>query len=86
MMFTWSTGSRRAMRTTLSIDDDLLNAAKALAQARSVSIGAVISDLVRKGLSGPPPAKTRNGLPVFITPLESRPITLENVKKAEDVP
>lgn len=74
------------MRTTLSIDDDLLCAAKALALARSVSVGTVISDLMRKGLSAPSATKTRNGLPLFALPPGARPLTLEDVKKAEDLP
>ena len=38
------------MRTTLQIDDDVLGAARALAQSSDRSIGRVISDLARKGL------------------------------------
>jgi hypothetical protein len=52
------------MRTTLSIDDDVLDAAKQVAVAQSVSIGEVISELARRGLSAPTeaPAVTRNGI------------------------
>jgi len=74
------------MRTTLSLDDDLLRAARALAQARDVSIGAVISELARKGLAAPAGGRTRNGLPLFPVPKTARPITIEDVKKAEDQP
>jgi hypothetical protein len=74
------------MRTTLTLDDDLLRAVKAIAQARDVSIGTVLSELVRKGLSAPAGRKTRNGLPVFPVPDAPRPITLEDVKKIEDLP
>lgn len=41
------------MRTTLDIDDDVLQAAKELARAEKTTAGAVISDLVRRALSGP---------------------------------
>jgi hypothetical protein len=41
------------MRTTLDIDDDVLAAAKDLAKAEGRSMGAVISDLVRRALTQP---------------------------------
>ncbi len=40
------------MRTTIRIDDDVLLAAKELARRDGISVGAVISALARKGLSG----------------------------------
>ena len=41
------------MRTTLDIDDDVLQAAKELAEAEHKSAGRVVSDLVRKALTAP---------------------------------
>jgi hypothetical protein len=41
------------MRTTLDIDDDILTAAKDLARAEGRSMGHVISDLARRGLTQP---------------------------------
>jgi hypothetical protein len=41
------------MRTTLDIDDDVLQAAKELAKAEKKTAGQVISDLVRKALIQP---------------------------------
>ncbi|MDX2224039.1 MAG: hypothetical protein SFV21_14915 [Rhodospirillaceae bacterium] len=38
------------MRTTIDIDDDVLRAAKALARARKITAGRMISDLARRGL------------------------------------
>jgi hypothetical protein len=38
------------MRLTLSVDDDVYEAAKALAQGSGRSLGSVLSDLARKGL------------------------------------
>ena len=43
------------MRTTLNIDDDVLLAARDLARRDGTSIGAVISELSRKGLHGGSP-------------------------------
>lgn len=41
------------MRTTLDIDDDILQAAKELAQVERKTAGQVISELVRKALTRP---------------------------------
>lgn len=38
------------MRTTLDIDDQILAAARSLARARGLSIGAAVSELARRGL------------------------------------
>ncbi|WP_347347703.1 DUF2191 domain-containing protein [Nigerium sp.] len=38
------------MRTTLEIDDQVLAVARALAASRSVSLGAAISELARRGI------------------------------------
>ncbi len=43
-----------AMRTTLDIDDDILEAAKELAKAEKKTAGQVISELARKGLTEAP--------------------------------
>jgi hypothetical protein len=39
------------MRTTLDIDDDILQAAKELARAERKTAGQVLSELARKGLT-----------------------------------
>jgi hypothetical protein len=41
------------MRTTLDIDDDILQAAKELARAEKKTAGQVLSELARKGLTQP---------------------------------
>jgi hypothetical protein len=41
------------MRTTLDIDDDVLQAAKELARAQNKTAGQVLSELARKGLTQP---------------------------------
>jgi len=57
----YSSRGENAMRTTLAIDDDLLAAAKAMAQARSVSVGEVVSELMRKGLQVRSGSDTKSG-------------------------
>jgi len=41
------------MRTTLDIDDDVLQAAKELAEAEKKTAGQVLSELARKALTAP---------------------------------
>ena len=60
------------MRTTLDIEEDVLQAAKELAEREKTTAGKVLSRLARKGLIGEPhengnmPRKTeyRNGVPL----------------------
>ena len=72
------------MRTTLTIDDDLLQAARSLARARDVSLGTAMSDLARKGLESGCRIRMEDGFPVFDVPPGSPPITLEMVQSLED--
>ena len=41
------------MRTTIDIDSDVLSAARELAKAQGLTIGATISQLARTGLTNP---------------------------------
>lgn len=76
----------RYMRTTLTIDDDLLAAAKSLARANSKSLGRVLSDLARRGLQAVSRVDTtqEGTFPVFSVRTGAHPITLEDVRKLED--
>ncbi len=53
------------MRTTLDIDDDVLEAAKELAASRRSTAGKVLSDLARKALQPAAKARVRNGVPLL---------------------
>jgi hypothetical protein len=53
------------VRTTLDIDDDLLQAVKELAEVRGVTAGQALSSLIRQALTSNRPARTRNGIPVL---------------------
>ena len=54
------------MRTTLDLDEDVLQAAKELADTYGVTAGKMLSNLARKALTptGPAP-KVRNGVPLL---------------------
>ena len=53
------------MRTTLDIDEDVLQAAKELAAARCLTAGRVISELARAALEPARSERTRNGVPLL---------------------
>ncbi|MBB3286174.1 hypothetical protein FHT91_000884 [Rhizobium sp. BK347] len=72
------------MRTTLAIDDDVLAAAKAMAEQQHRSIGDVISDLARRSLNRPQPVKERNGIPLLTPKTGNPPVTLDLVNKLRD--
>lgn len=74
------------MRTTLTLDDDVLASVRALAAQRGVPIGIIVSDLVRRGLAPAQPAATRNGIRLFPVRPGAGPVTPELVKAlAEEV-
>jgi hypothetical protein len=73
------------MRTTLTIDDDVLLAAKALAAQQRRGVGEVISELARNALRGPKqPGRTRNGVPLLPVREPSVVVTLELVNRLRD--
>ena len=71
------------MRTTLTVDDDVLGLAARQAKLRGVSHGKAVSDLLRKGLSASIPAREKDGLVVFHLPADSPPVTTEDVRRIE---
>ena len=74
------------MRTTLAIDDDVLAAAKHLAERDHKSVGEVISTLARQALArgtrGAP--AERNGVPLLAVPRGATPVTPELVNQLRD--
>lgn len=76
------------MRTTLALDDDVLAAARHLAERDGRSLGEVVSQLARQGLARPTGVSRsaeRNGIPL----LQGReavaaPVTLELVNRLRD--
>ena len=72
------------MRTTLELDDAVLVAARALARDESISLGAAVSELARRGLkAGVRVSRSPSGFPVL--DIEGgHPITLEVVNRYRD--
>jgi len=75
------------MRTTLDIEDDVLQAAKELARREGSTAGQVISALARRGLAAPAgkakkSSNTRGGVPVLCS--RGEVVTLERIEKLMD--
>jgi hypothetical protein len=74
----------QAMRTTLDLDDDILQTAKELASHKGTTAGRVISDLVRKALQTPSDSMTvRNGVPLLSRRGGLR-VTMKHVNELRD--
>ena len=68
------------MRTTLTLDDDVLAEATKRATTLRISLGKAVSDLARRGIQSAPPVQEVNGLVVFSPPKGSPKITSRKVK------
>jgi len=71
------------MRTTLSIDDEVLELVKRYAADRAMPVGEAVSELIRKAFRTPTPTKMVNGLRVFDVPSDSPRVTTRKVKQLE---
>ena len=73
-----------AMRTTLTIDDDVLAAARAMAEAENKSLGQIVSELARRSLGGQRRSGgERNGIPLLPAG-KGVVVTLEHVNALRD--
>ena len=75
------------MRTTLDLDDDVLQAAKEMAAVRGTTAGKIVSELARKGLRPGRSRQIRNGVPLLTrrAPGAARP-TMKLVNDLRDEP
>lgn len=76
-----------SMRTSITLDDDVYGLATLYANAKGITLGAAIGELVRRGEAvrrpEPPPSELErlpNGLLVFASRGDGRVITSEMVK------
>ncbi len=75
----------REMRTTLTIDDDVLAAAKALADQQHKTTGEIISSLARQALQPAPQSRRyRNGFLLLEVKPGAVPVTQELVNELRD--
>ena len=74
------------MRTTLAIDDDVLVAARHLAERDRKTVGEVVSALARQGLSQRARSvrTSRNGVSLLPLQKAAAPVTLDIVNRLRD--
>lgn len=74
------------MRTTLDLDDDILQAAKELAAAQGSTAGKVLSELARRGLARDGGSDSvRNGVPLLPARGAADPrVTMKRVNQLRD--
>lgn len=71
------------MRTTLTLAEDVLRAARSLARIEGKTLGQVVSELARRGLRpAAPKRRGRSRLPTFAVSADAPPITSEMVREA----
>jgi hypothetical protein len=72
------------MRTTITIDDDVLTAAKAIARQRNQTVGKIVSELARHSLRPKAAEAERNGVPLLPVREKGLIVTLELVNALRD--
>ena len=70
------------MRTTVNLDDDVLEEASERARVLNISLGKAVSDLARRGMVSAPPVKRVEDLLVFDPPKKSPRISARQIKEA----
>ena len=70
------------MRTTLTIDDDVLAVARALAERNGSSLGKALSELARRGFRSADAIRNDGDGTVFAVAPDAEPITSEDVYRA----
>lgn len=72
------------MRTTLSLEDDAVEAIEAYAKKRRVSLGKAASELIRRGTRYQLRTRKVNGLPVLDASDDFPVVTSEQVRELLD--
>jgi hypothetical protein len=70
-----------AMRTTLNLDDDVVELLKGYAETRSLALGRAASELVRRGLEAPVQTRLVNGFHTVVLSENSAKVTSETIKQ-----
>lgn len=74
------------VRTTLNIEDDVLEAVKAVAARDRKPLGAVVSTMLRRAVEPPAHGKKteRNGIPLFPVAARARSVTPQHIQELLD--
>ena len=67
------------MRTTVTIDDDVLAVARTLASRNGISLGCALSELARRSFESAATGEGRGDGTVFAVTAYAEPITIEDV-------
>jgi hypothetical protein len=72
-----------AVRTTINIDDDVLETVKAVAIRDRKPVGVVVSEMLRRSVEPPAraPRRIRNGIPLFPVAPKARLVTPDVVRE-----
>lgn len=68
------------MRTTLNIEDDVLNELKQYAEMRSLGLGKAASEVLRRGFAAPVQTRLTHGFHTVVLPSKSKKLASEQVK------
>ena len=72
------------MRTTLNLDDDVLEIAKTYAAAQKLSLGAAISHFIRKGTATQLRTKVVDGLHITDLPPDFPVVAIAHIQALDD--
>ena len=72
------------MRTTIDIEEDVLLAAKEIAQRRGITLGKVLSDLARQSLTRKTVLSKKHNIPLFPVQPDAGIVTMELVNQLRD--
>ena len=72
------------MRTTVNLPDEVSDLVRAVADAKGISLGTAIAELVRRGLTAERTRESDSVFPRFAVADDAPPITLEQTLAAED--
>ena len=72
------------MRTTLTIDDDVLSVARKLADVKGISLGQAISELARTTLAASGQQEDRNGISLLPRNAGAKGATMDEVNRLRD--
>ncbi len=72
-----------AVRTTIDIEDDVLTAVKERSRLQGLTLGVVITQLIRRGLepATSTPVEMMDGIPTLMHAKRPAPVTAEMVKQ-----
>lgn len=72
------------MRTTVAIDDEVMEQVRRYAEQRKLSMRKAASDLIRRGISPPLALKCVDGIYLPVLPADTRVLTTKRLLEAED--